>query len=94
MLYFDMFLQGHEQNQLYGELDRIVDSKCVKLDGAFSCSDCNFQTKYGTNMKNHVESKHLTFEVRIPCLYCETYCPTRGAMRAHVKRLHSFKMFQ
>lgn len=86
--------KGEEQEQLFKELDRVVQSKCVKINGAFSCADCNFQTRHQTNLKNHIETHHMMYEVKIPCLYCETSCPTRSAMRAHVKRQHSFNTFE
>ena len=90
----DLFVQGQEQANLFKHLDEIVMSKCRKLDNAFSCLECGFQTKFITNMKNHVESKHLDQFVKIPCLYCDAHCPTRGAMRAHVKRQHSYKTLE
>jgi len=71
-----------------------VELKCVRFDGGFSCAECEFQTRHQTNMKNHIESKHLAQGVKIPCLYCHLSCPTRSAMRAHVKRQHTFKGLQ
>ena len=88
-----LLIEGEEQEQLFKELDRVVQSKCVKIDGAFSCADCEFQTRHHTNLKNHIETHHM-YEVKIPCLYCDSNCPTRSAMRAHVKRQHSFKVFE
>jgi len=79
------------QAEIFQQLDEIINTKCYREAGVNICTDCGFQTKHMTNMKNHIETKHMSNQlVRIPCLYCKTVCPTRSAMRMHMKRQHSY----
>ena len=79
------------QAEIFQQLDEIITTKCYREAGVNICTDCGFQTKHMTNMKNHIETKHMSNQlVRIPCLYCKTVCPTRSAMRMHMKRQHSY----
>ena len=79
-----------QQEQIFKELDNIILSKTSKLDGILVCSECNYTTKHTTNIKNHIESKHMIYinNVKIPCLHCEDFIWTRSALWAHVKRRH------
>jgi len=79
------------QAEIFQQLDEIINTKCYREAGINICTDCGFQTKHMTNMKNHIETKHMSYQlIRIPCLYCKTVCPTRSAMRMHMKRQHSY----
>jgi len=79
------------QAEIFQQLDQIINTKCYREAGINTCTDCGFQTKHMTNMKNHIETKHMSDHlIQIPCLYCKTICPTRSAMRMHMKRQHSF----
>ena len=79
-----------QQEHIFKELDKIVLSKTSKLDGILVCAECNYKTKHKTNIRNHIESKHMIYinNVKIPCLHCEEFIWTRSALWAHVKRRH------
>jgi len=79
------------QAEIFQQLDEIINTKCYREAGVNICIDCGFQTKHMTNMKNHIETKHMSDHlIQIPCLHCKTICPTRSAMRMHMKRQHSY----
>jgi len=88
----DMGTDGNKgQAEIFQKLDEIINTKCYREGGISICSDCGFQTRHMTNMKNHIETKHMSgYYIKIPCLYCSTVCPTRSAMRMHMKRQHSY----
>ena len=80
------------QAEIFQHLDAIINTKCYREAGINICTDCGFQTKHMTNMKNHIETKHMSdLSIQIPCLYCKSICPTRSAMRMHMKRQHSWQ---
>jgi len=81
--------KGQGQYEIFQHLDQIIQSKTYRSEGISICSECGFQTKHMTNMKNHIETKHISeLQLKIPCLYCETVVSTRCALRMHVKRQH------
>jgi len=80
------------QAEIFQHLDAIINTKCYREAGINICTDCGFHTKHMTNMKNHIETKHMSdLSIQIPCLYCKSMCPTRSAMRMHMKRQHSWQ---
>jgi len=76
--------------EIFQQLDEIIDTKCRKEGGNNMCNQCDYTTKILTNMKNHVETKHMSdYSIEIPCRYCSAVFSTRGAMRIHLKRKHT-----
>ena len=86
--YLSLLIEGQEQRRAYEILDEIIGQKSVKREGTYTCAECGFVTTHQTNMKNHIESNHINGEISIPCLFCDVRCPTRSAVRSHVKRHH------
>jgi len=79
------------QAEILQQLDEIISTKCYREGGINTCSDCGYSTKHMTNMKSHIETNHISHaHVKIPCLYCTNVCPTRSAMRMHMKRQHPY----
>jgi len=79
------------QAEILQQLDEIINTKCFRDGGISTCSECGYTTKHMTNMKSHIETNHMTeIQIKIPCLYCTNVCPTRSAMRMHMKRQHSY----
>ena len=37
----------------------LVESKMLKLVGGWSCADCLYSSKYTTDVRRHIESKHM-----------------------------------
>ena len=57
------------------------------LDRDWVCLDCGYRTKIKTNMRMHVESKHVVSE-GFQCHICLLLVPNRKALRNHLDRNH------
>ena len=54
---------------------------CEKqLDGSWLCSECGYVSKWKTNMKMHIESRHL-ITAGVTCKVCLQFCSNRKALR-------------
>ena len=60
--------------------------------GFYHCTDCDFNTKYGSTCQNHIESKHMS-TIGYYCQYCNTVCPTRNALTMHIGRKHKLDKY-
>lgn len=71
------------------DLDAQVGSLLAKqLDGAWACTECGYKSNVKTNVKMHVESRHLVSE-GFSCPTCQLLCPNRKSLRNHMTRKHS-----
>ena len=71
------------------DLDAQVSSLLAKqMDGAWACTECGYKSNVKTNVKMHVESKHLVSE-GFSCPTCQLLCPNRKSLRNHMTRKHS-----
>ena len=69
------------------DLDAIIESKIVKMsDRDYKCYDCGHVTQQKTNMKVHVEGKHIPNHPGVLCQYCNKRLATREALRNHLSR--------
>ena len=72
----------------FSELINSINLKMVRRpDGSFSCTDCEYVTKYRTTCQNHIESKHIITS-GFTCQFCEKFCPTRNALKSHTTKNH------
>ena len=78
-----------QQEEIFKHLNNVIEQKISKLSGVLACKECDFQSKHITNVKNHIESNHLTRDTKIPCLYCDVFSHTRAALRHHLKQYHT-----
>jgi hypothetical protein len=51
------------------------------------CVDCGYESKYKTNVREHVESKH-TESTGAVCSFCNVVCVNRKGLRNHVYKYH------
>ena len=57
---------------------------------AWVCSICEYSNKTSTNVRTHIETHHAPESLkRVQCLYCGYVCPSRSALRMHVKKHQS-----
>ena len=56
-------------------------------EGRWVCPECNLSTKSRTNIREHIESKHLP-ENCIQCPLCGNVCKSKAALRVHKIRYH------
>ena len=71
------------------DLDAQVSSLLAKqLDGAWTCTECGYKSNVKTNVKMHVESRHLVSE-GFSCPTCQLLCPNRKSLRNHMTRKHN-----
>jgi len=73
--------------------DAIKNLMYKESDGSWTCSECNFNTKYHTTLKNHIEAKHLRAAEGYYCKHCNKYCPTKNALKCHTYRTHNQKTY-
>jgi len=71
--------------------DAIKNLMYKEYDGSWTCTECNFNTKYHTTLKNHIEAKHLRAAEGYNCQHCNKYCPTKNALKCHTYRAHNQK---
>ena len=53
----------------------------------WKCTDCGYESKYKTNVTEHVESKHVT-SAGVVCNFCSSMCVNRKALRNHIYKYH------
>lgn len=53
----------------------------------YHCTHCELSSNKKTNVKNHVESKHVSTE-GVKCGVCNAVCKTRKALKMHEFRKH------
>ena len=74
---------------LFVDLDAQVGSLLEKQsDGCWACTECGYRSNVKTNVKMHIESKHLVSE-GFYCPTCQLLCPNRKSLRNHTTRKHS-----
>jgi len=72
--------------------DEVVKHMIKKADEAgntlFQCLSCGYESKKNYNVKEHVRVKHIDIVPEFKCKFCFQFCPSRGAVRAHIWRYH------
>ena len=51
------------------------------------CTDCDFKSQISTNVRNHIESKHVT-SLGYTCPLCSKFCSSKNAWHLHKSRYH------
>ena len=76
----------HAESQ---ELDDFINANLYSESGSFYCGFCDYSSKNSSNVKIHLESKHVDNSAKqMPCLICHHICPGRNALRMHMRRQH------
>lgn len=57
------------------------------MGSVWSCIECGYQSKYKTNVLEHVESKHVESGGAL-CSICNAVCVNRKGLRNHVYKYH------
>lgn len=57
------------------------------MSGSWQCPQCSLTTRSRTNMREHIESKHMEGLI-IVCPVCEKQCKSSAALRVHTIRYH------
>jgi len=70
-------------------LDQIISANIYKDETTrhWHCHHCDFNSVKRSNVKNHVESKHVQ-STGFECSACMVICPTRNALNMHILRKH------
>ena len=55
-------------------------------DGIWFCLYCDSKTTHKSNLRQHIESKHIS--VSYKCQLCNSTCPTQNALYKHHSRNH------
>lgn len=51
------------------------------------CLVCQYATRIKTNLREHVEAKHLD-SPSVQCVHCQAVCPNKKSLRNHVYKYH------
>lgn len=71
-------------------LDDFVNTNYYNMDGLSFCAVCDYSNVKSTNVKTHIETHHAPEILkRLPCQYCGYVCPSRSALRMHLKKKHN-----
>ena len=66
----------------------LLESMMTSLGGGqWQCSVCSYTSK-STNLKYHIEAKHMTKEARYQCPHCDKLMSTRAAYNIHLSSYH------
>ena len=69
------------------EIDQLIKLKMIKTENTFCCTDCEYRSQLKCNIEKHIEAQHI--RPGVLCKYCSKVCPTRHALRMHLKRNHN-----
>jgi len=69
------------------KVDSAIQSKMWKnpTSGLWQCTDCDHTSQQPTNMRNHIEVKHV-FTEGYYCQQCSKFCRTKNALSIHRTR--------
>jgi len=75
----------------FEELDYLIKAKMTEdSEGfGFKCTECSYSSQSSRNMRNHIESRHVS-SFGVQCSLCQKVCPTREALRKHTSRAHKY----
>ena len=59
----------------------------------WQCVECGKTSSYITNIKDHIEAKHLT-GFQFECSECGKIVKTRASLRVHLKTVHNLSSKQ
>ena len=66
----------------------LLDSMMTSLGGGkWECLECGYQSK-STNVRYHIESKHVKTSTGYICPKCSVHCRTRNALNTHMSNKH------
>eukprot|EP00092_Neocalanus_flemingeri_P027774 GFUD01030148.1.p1 GENE.GFUD01030148.1~~GFUD01030148.1.p1 ORF type:complete len:337 (-),score=76.04 GFUD01030148.1:317-1327(-) len=69
-----------------GNKDSAIEAKMWKNpSGLWQCTDCDHTSQQPTNMRNHIEVKHV-FTSGYYCQQCSKFCRTKNALSIHRTR--------
>ena len=58
-----------------------------KVDGKWQCGHCGYESD-ATNVKYHIEAKHLSSSDLYSCPHCQKLLKNRKALNNHLYRYH------
>ena len=72
----------------FADLIRSKMSSIMSEEGTvWQCNDCLYVSKYATNVREHVEAKHVA-PIELYCQYCDKVCPNKKSLRNHIYTKH------
>ena len=69
------------------EVSDVVLSKMIFIDGTWSCTECDWKSKYKTRTFEHVEAMHVETG-GYHCQFCDKFCKSFSALKMHKSRYH------
>ena len=65
---------------------KVVEGKMVRIAGGWSCKECLYTSKYTTDVRRHVESKHMHHFSN--CDLCSVHFPNFVQLKQHYILCH------
>ena len=85
-MFFELVLFLEAMSDLLIVVGSAIEAKMWKNgSGLWQCLDCNHTCQQPTNMRNHIESKHV-FTDGYYCQQCNKFCRTKNALSIHRTR--------
>ena len=85
---FEDMNKGTELKMLVPDASLITQNYLVSLPlSKFQCDECNYSTKYKSNLTKHTKSLHEL--VKFPCTSCDYQCSDSSNLDKHRRNKHS-----
>ena len=65
----------------------MVTGQMQKIAGKWTCTTCNSECRDKTDLRRHIESKHINAEVICPV--CFNHYKTRESFAKHMAKMHA-----
>ena len=70
----------------------LIESMMNSLGGGqWQCNECGYQSRNKTNLKYHIEAKHMSasdISTLYPCPHCDKFLKNRKALNNHLHKYH------
>ncbi len=74
--------------ELRDRRDKMTEAYSTFNQGSWYCSICHFTSKKKTNVREHIESKHINDGFSYICRFCPKTYKSRNSLRFHVGNYH------
>ena len=71
---------------LISEVEDMVTGLMQKISGKWTCLTCNLESRDKTDLRRHIEAKHINAEVICPV--CFSHYKTRESFAKHMTKMH------
>lgn len=66
-----------------------VERQMIRVVGGWSCAVCRYTSKYTTDVRRHIESRHLAGMNHLECRYCGHMAANMAGFLRHHRLQHA-----